>query len=222
MSKIGSESLTLSGDHSNFSGDLTVSGGTLSVVSPLTPQVDIVVSDPGQYIAGVSDTIQSINGSGDVVINASATLAIGADEGSDALSGDLSGGGSLIKQGSGTFTLSGNSANYQGNSTVSEGQLIVSSATALGSGNEINVNDGAALALQNNQVTESIFNFANQINLGSEGSLGASLELASGSFQISEPIHILNDALIRLKAGGSELLLGQYKPDFWLLHDYGS
>ncbi len=74
-----------------------------------------------------------------------AVLTVGGNNGSTTFSGDISGNGSLVKEGTGTLTLSGASA-YSGGTTLSVGKIIVGNSQALGTG-DVSLNDGTTLKL---------------------------------------------------------------------------
>ena len=84
LTKAGSGTLTLSGTNT-FTGDLTISAGTVTMTGTLADSVDVVNS--GTYDVDASDTIQSLSGSGAVQIATSQTLTTG-DAGDDTISGD--------------------------------------------------------------------------------------------------------------------------------------
>ena len=68
------------------------------------------------------------------ILNNGAVLSFEIDNGSNTtFSGTISGSGSLVKEGEGTLTLSGNNS-YTGGTLVNEGTLAVGSSTALGTG----------------------------------------------------------------------------------------
>ena len=118
--KEGEGTLVLAGANS-FTGELSIVAGVLAVEGGGSIDDSVAVFNQGVYEVRATDTIQSLNGSGDVVINASTALATGSD-GDDAIS-EYSGEGSLLKKGSGSLTLSGDSASYQGDTNVSEGKV---------------------------------------------------------------------------------------------------
>jgi fibronectin-binding autotransporter adhesin len=106
LTKFGAGTLTLLGDNS-YTGGTTISEGTLQV--------------------GVGGTTGSLAGN---VINSSALIFSRSD--ASTYSGDISGAGSLTKQGAGTLTLSGNNS-YTGGTTISDGTLQVGAGGTTGS-----------------------------------------------------------------------------------------
>ena len=85
-----------------YTGDTTISAGTLTVSGTLADTTDVINS--GTYDVD-ADTIQSLGGSGGVELANSITLTSG-DSGDDTVSGVISGAGSFTKAGSGTLTFS--------------------------------------------------------------------------------------------------------------------
>ena len=79
LTKAGSGTLTLSGNNT-FTGNLTISAGTVTVSGTLHDDVDVINS--GTYDVDATDTINSLSGSGAVELNTGITLTTG-DAGSD-------------------------------------------------------------------------------------------------------------------------------------------
>ena len=125
LTKAGSGTLTLSATNT-YTGDTTISAGTLTVSGALADTTDVINS--GTYDVDVTDTIQSLSGSGVVELATGITLTTG-DGGDDTVSGVISGAGSLTKVGAGTLTFSGNNT-YTGDTTISAGTLTVSGTLA--------------------------------------------------------------------------------------------
>ncbi len=97
-----------------------------------------------------SETIGSLSGGGaaggNVALN-NRTLTTG-DASSTSYGGVIGGTGGLVKQGAGTFTLTGTST-YTGATGVSGGTLALSGATGAATGGAFAVNSGARLLLDN-------------------------------------------------------------------------
>ena len=143
LTKVGSGTLTLSNTNT-FTGDLTISAGTVTVSGTLHDDVDVINS--GTYDVDTTDTINSLSGSGAVELNTGITLTTG-DEGSDEISGIISGAGNLTKVGSGTLTLS-NTNTYSGITIINNGTISISADNGLGAApgsvvaNQLTINGG--------------------------------------------------------------------------------
>ncbi len=136
----GSDTLAASGDSSvsvstfvlNLSG-----GGTLAMAasSTLPDFTDLNVNGATFDLAGQNQTIDSLNGSGTVLDNNStaALLTVGQQNGSGTFTGTLSNGTgnlSLVKDGTGTLTLSG-SDSYTGTTTIAGGVVASGNSASL-------------------------------------------------------------------------------------------
>lgn len=133
LSKQGSGTLILQNSGANsFANGATVSGGTLQIGNGGTS---------GALSGNISDNAA-------VVFNRSDDLSV---------DGDISGSGSLSKNGAGVLTLNGNNT-FGGAVTVAQGTLQAGSSSALGSTNgSTTINSGATLDIG-----------ANNINVGLE------------------------------------------------------
>ncbi|WP_313370228.1 autotransporter domain-containing protein [Achromobacter animicus] len=76
---------------------------------------------------GTTQTVASLSGSG--IIRNSGLLTFGGDNLSTTFAGTIVGAGDLVKTGSGTFTLSGNSIDHTGRIRVAGGELNVTGST---------------------------------------------------------------------------------------------
>ena len=142
--KSGSGTLALSGGNAGHSGNVTLQGGTLQTLggNALGNSSAITVDTGATLVVGGSETIGSLAGAGAVVVNG--TLTTGGNDTSTTFGGTLSGGGSLVKTGFGTFTLAGVNS-YTGNTHLVAGTLSIASDGNLGQGTV--VLDGGVLAV---------------------------------------------------------------------------
>lgn len=132
LSKAGAGTLLLTGSHS-YSGQTTVSDGILRAGSAgafSSNSAFAVAAGATLDLGGFDQTIGSLAGSGSVALGSS-RLGVGASNASTSFSGILSGTGSLVKQGSGTLTLTGQNT-YTGGTTIDGGTLIGNSASLQG------------------------------------------------------------------------------------------
>lgn len=139
--KIGSGTLTLLGS-STHSGPTAVGAGTLqagAVNAFGAASAFTVASGAMLNLNGFNQTIGSLAGAGFVTLGA-AVLAVGTDNTNTIFSGPISGTGGLVKQGTGTLTLTGVSS-YTGATNINAGTLIVNGALA----SSVFVNSGATL-----------------------------------------------------------------------------
>lgn len=119
--KLGGGLLTMTGDGSQFTGGIAVTGGILEI--------------EGSQNIGNSSTV-SIGSAGALQLNTA---------GSTQLFNSLSGAGALIKTGTGTVFLTGNNT-HSGGTDIQQGAIRVSDLAALGTG-PVSVQFGAALDL---------------------------------------------------------------------------
>jgi autotransporter-associated beta strand protein len=121
---------------------LHVESGRLSLGSAgRLSALPVATVDAGAVLAlGGAETLGSLDGAGTVALGA-ATLSSGS-AGSTTFAGNLTGPGSLVKQGASTFTLTGANS-YSGSTTVAAGMLAVGSGGSSGTlGSGAVSNDG--------------------------------------------------------------------------------
>ena len=138
--KIGDGTLTLAGGNT-YSGDTTVSSGTLALTHSLALQNSTLAMSGGNLEFDNSATGHAFTFGGlvadvghDIILHDNAgnpvALSIGNNNSGTTYAGILSGAGSLTKIGSGAFTLTGANT-YTGNTTVSAGKLILAHQLAV-------------------------------------------------------------------------------------------
>jgi autotransporter-associated beta strand protein len=147
LTKVGTDILIL--NHANtYTGTTTVSAGILraGIAGALASNTVFVVNGGTLDLNNFALTANSLSGSGGAVSLGTAALTAGGDNASTTFSGAFSGGAasSLTKTGTGTWTLGGSSAGFQGSTTIGGGVLKVTGA--MGS-TDLAVNAGAGLTI---------------------------------------------------------------------------
>jgi autotransporter-associated beta strand protein len=113
----------------NFAGGVNVSGGALFLQGGTSIADGAAVNlGNGAIIVGVSETIGSLSGTGGTVqIDSGQTLTLGGNNASTSFAGTIFNTGNLVKQGSGTFTVTGTLA-HTGTTTIGGGTLLSGAA----------------------------------------------------------------------------------------------
>jgi autotransporter-associated beta strand protein len=183
-------------------GVLTVSGAVHDYASgQLAATTVLTLAGTGEYdffTPGTTETIAGLNGaSATSVIQANVaggdnTLALG-DSGNYSYAGEINDGGatgvSLVKDGTGTQTLSGAST-YSGGTAINAGTLVADDSAALGVGTAT-VASGASLALG------SGVTLANAVTISGTGvGSGGAINLASGVSGVSGTLTLAADATV--------------------------
>ncbi len=192
--KTGSGTLLLASTGNNYTGDTSVSAGTLQVgtgasILPTATAVAVSSGATFEILAGSgTQRIASLAGAGTVNLNDS--LLRTGDASDTTFSGAFAGTGTLRKDGTGTFTLSGSSS-HTGALDLTAGTVVAANSGALGgasTGNDIST--GAALHLQggiNLSETDLVIRSTGVAgtgvlrNLSGDNSLTAAITVASNS-----------------------------------------
>ncbi len=187
LNKTGSGLLTLAAANL-FSGPTRITEGTLRLTSPLALQSSALDYNSGNlsFSAITSVTLAGLHGTNeaqDFILNNLASgavgLSVGGNNASVLYAGNLSGSGSLTKNGTGTLTLA--NANYTGATTINGGGVLAVYGGSFGSpASLITINSaasgGTVLILSNCTAT------ASTVTLGiSGGSTGVSAALRGNS-----------------------------------------
>ncbi|MCX8092147.1 MAG: autotransporter-associated beta strand repeat-containing protein [Verrucomicrobiae bacterium] len=179
LTKLGSGTLILSGNNTNYTGTTTISAGTLQL--------------------GAGGTAGTIAGSS--IVN-NGTLAWDRSNAAT-LSQVISGTGGINKLGTGTLTLSGANT-YGGVTTVSAGALAIGNNSALGStaGNTV-VSSGAAINISGTRTVAEPLTL-NGTGVGGNGALRntANVNTWTGPITLGSASRIQTDASTLAIAGG--------------------
>jgi autotransporter-associated beta strand protein len=180
------------GSANTYTGDTVVSANT-------TLQLGVIgtarnyLSDSGSvtvngtlnlsYTSGGTETINALNGTGSVGINAGVTnrLIIGSANGSGAFSGVISGGANMAitKSGTGTQTFSGANT-YTGGTIVNGGTLTAGHNTAFGTGS-VTVNNTGTLNSGTGRTLANTFTINSGGALGGAATFTGSVTINSGA-----------------------------------------
>ena len=153
LRKSGEGTLTLAGT-STYAGATTIAAGTLRLgAAGLLPSAArVTLADRAGAtldLNGFDQTIGSLAGGGSAggtLALGSGTLTTGSDNSSSNFGGTIGGTGSLVKQGTGTFILTGAST-YAGATQVAAGTLGAGAANAWSAASAHSVSTGATLDL---------------------------------------------------------------------------
>jgi fibronectin-binding autotransporter adhesin len=134
LTKSGSNTLTLFGLNT-YSGNTLVDAGTLMLgaAGGIGDDSAVTVADLAIFdLNGFDETIGSLAGpDGSTVTLGAGTLTTGGNDGTTEFAGVISGTGAVVKEGSGTFTLSGVNT-YFGGTTINGGTVSVGNDNNLG------------------------------------------------------------------------------------------
>jgi len=132
LTKSGAGTLVL-GSANTYTGLTIISAGTLQQgIANALPDTGVTVSGGATLdLNSLALSVGSLAGSGNISIG-TATLTTGNDNTNTTFSGIVSGStGSIIKQGTGNFTLSNINNSYSGSTSITNGILTQGSATAI-------------------------------------------------------------------------------------------
>jgi autotransporter-associated beta strand protein len=166
--KNGGENLTLSGANT-YTGGTNLNAGTLILGNNAALGVGVLTVGGAASMATSGGALTIAN---NVSLNNQLTVQVIDDL---AITGNLSGGARLVKQGAGVLTLTGNSS-YTGSTAVSAGELRVGANTALGTGqliaaDGVRLSSSTATNLSNVAQLNGTLNIVGDQNLAMSGTL---------------------------------------------------
>jgi autotransporter-associated beta strand protein len=181
--KEGTGTLLLAGANT-FNGSLTINNGTVRIsgAAERIPDNTAVILNAGTFATGgYEETIGSLSGAAVTVVQlgGTATLTTGGNNASTTYAGTMIYGGSLTKEGTGTFTLSGNNT-YTGTTTVSAGTLRLGADERLSNASSMTVASGATFDLNGFNETIRALNGAGTVTTGA-GTLTINTALNPGT-----------------------------------------
>ena len=174
ITKTGAGTLRLATTASDYSGATLVTDGRLELLATLADSTDVTASAGATVVFGVADVVRDISGAGTFVLDDAVTAGSFADV---AVSGPVTGAGSLRKIGGGALTLSGPNS-FSGGLRVSSGKVVAGSGSAFGT-SEVTILDGSTVDLAGHSA-------ANRFVVAGAGLAGAGALVAStGSSAVS-------------------------------------
>ncbi|MEY2883217.1 MAG: hypothetical protein RL490_941, partial [Pseudomonadota bacterium] len=148
LSKLGANTLTLTGTLNNFTGNTNVGNGTLAAGAAFAFSANSQLNITGTgsvNLAGFNQMIKGLSGNtSNGVTSASAATLTSNTSASTSYAGTISGAIRFVKQGAGIQTLGGNNS-YSGGTELQGGGFIYNNGNAFGSGN-ITVNGLSTLS----------------------------------------------------------------------------
>lgn len=205
--------LTLNGDNSGFTGTLRLfnfASVTVDGDNAIAAGGNVVVIGSALLTLASDQTIGSLFGSSSNAEIATAghqlTIGGGSNTTDTEYKGTISGGGSLVKTGTTTLTLSGANT-YTGSTTISGGTLVANHATALGTtAAGTSVSSGATLRLGGGLTIG-----AESLSLSGTGvSDAGALAMANsaGTTSFAGAVTLAADTLVKLGTGAGLTLSG--------------
>jgi len=156
LTKSGDGILVLGASVNDYSGNTTISGGTLQLnhgrAIPNGTGKGSIINNGVLALNGITYAANAISGSGslDNIGGGVATFLVGSLNNNDSISWSITqnGGGplNLVKAGSGTFTYGGSSG-HSGSTLVTSGTLALTGSAAMSSTTNIVVSSGATLSV---------------------------------------------------------------------------
>ncbi|RYF70840.1 MAG: hypothetical protein EOO22_13610, partial [Comamonadaceae bacterium] len=206
LAKTGAGDLVLASpaNQNFYRGIFTILEGDViaAAVDVLSDETTVVMSNSGTglKLAGFDQHLRSLMGSGKVDLG-SATLSLGrSGSPDDRFEGSIAGSGGLIKEGSGTLTLSGASS-YSGGTELLEGRIDVGNAQALGT-SRLAMAAGAGLGFAADGLT-----LTNPIELGPPSAVADSSLIDTGARSPRLDGVVSGEGGLR-KVGAGTLVLG--------------
>lgn len=193
MNSANSVGATLSGSNTAFTGEVSVTAGSLNVtsISSLSSANVVAVGSSGTFSNNTTNPliVAGFNGSGVVMNSSSAArnITVGGT-GAYSFAGSIKDGVavgatySFIKAGSGTQTLSGVST-YTGSTSINAGTLIIGTTGVLSGSTAVSVAGGAKLLYSNTTtalaapVTLNGSGTTSRAILGGDGTIGTAVTL---------------------------------------------
>jgi autotransporter-associated beta strand protein len=175
LTKVGNGSLAINSANT-FSGSTLVAGGTIVIGNSYALQNSTFDTSSAGVLSFGSQTFVElgglVNGGGLLLANTngqSVALYVGNNNSNTSYSGNISGGGSLTKVGSGTLYLSGTNT-YADVTTINSGNLQFQGNSSLPT-NDINLNGGSLQILNDGSGSGGMIALGNNVILNNQGTV---------------------------------------------------
>ncbi|MEJ8857461.1 autotransporter outer membrane beta-barrel domain-containing protein [Variovorax robiniae] len=189
VTKLGADALTLTGA-SSYSGGTILKFGRINVGHSTALGTGTLAMDEGTTLGFASDGLNLANA---VVLTGTSDPVIDTGAFTGTLSGVISGGGALTKDGSGTLVLAGANT-YTGATAVNAGTLRAGAANALSAASAHTVAPGATL--DTGGFDQRLATLTNNGTVSLAGASAASALTVTGAY-------VGNGATLRLGTGGA-------------------
>ncbi len=197
---------------STYTGPTTINGVYVTAINNALPSSTALVVNEGGVLNtswGGNPTVGSLAGYGIVGIDYNRTFHVGGDDTSTTFAGTLqegpeggTGSGSVTKNGTGTWTLSGTNT-YGGATTVAGGGVVVDGALAAASG-AVTVQSGAFLG--------GTGTIGRDVTVNNSGLLAAGLTNTVGTLNISSNLTLASSSILDIQLGsagaGDKIVVG--------------
>ena len=174
INKVGVGNLTLSGNNT-FTGQTTIDAGqvTLQGGNAIADTAAVSLGSAGTLKVASAETIGSLSGAAGSNTVLDSNLTFGGANTNTTYSGNISGSGGLVKEGTGITTLNSATANtFTGGVTISNGKIIAATDQQLGSGTLTLSHNGTLQILDGKtQTVRALHNDFGTIQLGNNSSL---------------------------------------------------
>ncbi len=158
-----------------FTNTLVKKGSTTLTLNGSASGTGAIRIDAGTVQIGTGGTTGAV-GTGGVAFNAAGTKLVVNRSNAITLDGNITGLGSLEKNGTGQLTLSGTGSNYSGGTTINTGGITIGASASIGSSNIAFTSVGTNLTLTGTAMT-----LANNISVPTSGSGNVTLVTPNNS-----------------------------------------
>ncbi|TAK95168.1 MAG: hypothetical protein EPO07_15725, partial [Verrucomicrobia bacterium] len=211
LTKTGDGTLIITSPFNDYSGDTTVSAGTLQInnarsIPNGTGKGNLsLATGTTLNLNGVSASLNGLSGSGfvDNATGTAMTFSVGNNNQTSSFSGSIqnTGGGplALSKAGNGTLTLANNNINHTGSTLITGGTLALSGSATMGNTTNIVVSSGATFDVSG--LTGGTLALNSGQTLSGNGTVLGTINVGAGAMAPGASAGTLNVANLTLSSG---------------------